>query len=49
MANTQINTVNETPVVDSRLVASELGIEHRALMQTIKKYLTRLERKEPVT
>lgn len=36
-------------MVDSRLVAGELGIEHRALMQTIKKYLDRLERKEPVT
>lgn len=45
----QVSTVNETLVVDSRLVAQELGIEHRALMQTIKKYLTRLERKNPVT
>lgn len=44
-----IITKNETLVVDSRLIAQELGIEHRALMQTIKKYLDRLERKSPVT
>jgi phage regulator Rha-like protein len=30
-------------VVDSRLIADELGIEHRALMQTIKKYLTEIQ------
>jgi phage regulator Rha-like protein len=49
MADIQVTTVNEILVVDSRLVAEELGIEHRALMQTIKKYIDRLERKEPVT
>lgn len=30
-------------VVDSRLIADELGIEHRAFMQTIKKYLTEIQ------
>lgn len=45
----EIVSQNDCLVVDSRLIADELGIEHRALMQTIKKYLDRLERKEPVT
>lgn len=49
MAILDITTQNDTLVVDSRLVAEELGIEHRALMQTIRKYLNRLERKTPVT
>lgn len=30
-------------VVDSRLVAEQLGIEHRAFVQTIKKYESRIE------
>jgi phage regulator Rha-like protein len=44
----QIVTVNESLVVDSRLIAQELGIEHASLLKTIKKYLDRLGRKEPV-
>lgn len=39
----EIITQNETLVVDSRLIADELGIEHRALRQTVEKYLTDLE------
>lgn len=38
----------DTLVVDSRLIAIDLGIEHASLLKTIKKYLDRLERKEPV-
>lgn len=49
MAILDITTQNDTLVVDSRLIAEELGIEHRTLMQTIRKYLDRLERKTPVT
>lgn len=49
MAILDITTQNDTLVVDSRLIAEELEIEHRALMQTIRKYLDRLERKTPVT
>ena len=35
-------------VVDSRLIALDLGIEHASVLKTVKKYLDRLERKEPV-
>ncbi|RUT10558.1 hypothetical protein DSM107010_41250 [Chroococcidiopsis cubana SAG 39.79] len=35
-------------VVDSRLVAQRLGIEHHTLLKTIDKYLARLEAKSPV-
>jgi phage regulator Rha-like protein len=39
----EIITQDETLVVDSRLIAEELDIEHRALRQTIEKYLTELQ------
>lgn len=39
----EIVSQNDCLVVDSRLIADELGIEHRALMQTIKKYLTEIQ------
>jgi phage regulator Rha-like protein len=39
----EIVTQNDCLVVDSRLIALELGIEHRALMQTVKKYLTEIQ------
>lgn len=44
-SNTSIEVVTKDDrlVVDSRLIAESLGIEHRALMQTIKKYETRIE------
>lgn len=45
----KIEQVNNQDVVDSRLIAAELGIQHRALMQTIKKYQDRLERKTTLT
>ena len=43
MAILDITTQNDTLVVDSRLIAEELGIEHRALMQTIKKHQSIIE------
>lgn len=48
MANLEVITIQDKLVVDSRLIAQELGIEHHTLLKTIKKYLDRLERKEPV-
>ncbi len=48
MAILDITTQNDTLVVDSRLIADELGIQHKNLLQTITKYLDRLERKTPV-
>jgi phage regulator Rha-like protein len=39
----EIVSQNDCLVVDSRLIALELGIEHRALMQTVKKYLTEIQ------
>ena len=44
----EIVSQNNCLVVDSRLIADELGIEHATLLKTIKKHLDRLERKEPV-
>ena len=44
----EIVSQNDCLVVDSRLIADELGIEHATLLRTIKKHLDRLERKEPV-
>jgi len=44
----EIVSQNDCLVVDSRLIADELGIEHATLLKTIKKHLDRLERKEPV-
>lgn len=35
-------------VIDSRLIALELGIEHATLLKTIKKHLNRLEQDKPV-
>lgn len=39
----EIVSQNDCLVVDSRLIADELGIEHRTLIQTIKKYLTEIQ------
>lgn len=39
----QILTINNFLVVDSRLIADELGIEHRALRQTIEKYINEVQ------
>ena len=38
MSNLNVTTQNNTLVVDSRLIAEDLGIEHKNLMQTIKKH-----------
>lgn len=43
MSNIQITTINETLVVDSRLVAEELGIKHKTFLETIRKYLSEFE------
>lgn len=45
----EIVSQNDHLVVDSRLIANELGVEHRALMQTIKKYLTEIQEFGQVT
>lgn len=45
----EIVSQNDCLVVDSRLIADELGIEHRTLMQTIKKYLTEIQEFGQVT
>lgn len=44
---TQIDVISKNGqlVVDSRLIARELGIEHRAFMQTLKHYQARIEEK----
>jgi phage regulator Rha-like protein len=43
MTNIQVITKGDALVVDSRLIATELGIEHRALMQTVKKHIEKIE------
>lgn len=48
MTNISVTDFNGTPVVDSRLIAQELGIQHKNLLATIKKYIERLEQKQPV-
>ena len=48
MSSLTVSEVQGQLVVDSRLIADELGIEHATLLKTIKKYLHRLERKTPV-
>lgn len=39
----EIVSQNDCLVVDSRLIAGELGIEHRALRQTIEKYIDEIQ------
>jgi phage regulator Rha-like protein len=45
MANNSIAVVQQglQLVVDSRLVASELGVKHKAFLETVRKYLTDLQ------
>jgi phage regulator Rha-like protein len=43
MTNLQVITKGDVLVVDSRIIATELGIEHRALMQTVKKHIEKIE------
>jgi phage regulator Rha-like protein len=40
-----IQSVNNVDVVDSRLIAIELGIQHESFVKTIKTYQTRLEKR----
>jgi anti-repressor protein len=39
----QVTEQNGDLVVDSRLIAMRLGIEHRAFMQTLKRYQDKIE------
>ncbi|WP_199192442.1 Rha family transcriptional regulator [Chlorogloea sp. CCALA 695] len=48
MSNLTVTERNGILVVDSRLVAQELGIEHHTLLKTIDTYLARLEAKSPL-
>lgn len=43
MADIQVITKDDTLVVDSRLIAQELGIEHATFMRTIRKYLFEIQ------
>jgi phage regulator Rha-like protein len=45
----RIEKLNDQDVVDSRLIAEELGIKHKNLLETIAKYQVRLERKTHLT
>lgn len=40
----EIKTIDDTQVVDSRLIAESLGIEHASFLKTIKKHKTAIER-----
>lgn len=44
-----IQTINDTYVVDSRLVAKELGIRHKNLMETVYKYQSQIEEFHPLS
>jgi phage regulator Rha-like protein len=43
MSSLTVSEIQGQLVVDSRLIAEELGIAHRGLRQTIEKYLTELQ------
>lgn len=43
MANIQVITLQDQLVVDSRLIADELGIKHENLRKTVEKYLSELQ------
>ena len=48
MTNLTVTERDGVLVVNSRLIAQRLGIEHHTLLKTIDKYLVRLEAKSPV-
>lgn len=48
MSNLSVVEVGGNFVVDSRLIAERLGIEHRSLMRSIDKYLGRLQARNQV-
>ncbi len=39
----KIETVEGNQVIDSRIVAEGLGVKHKTLLETIRKYQTELE------
>jgi phage antirepressor YoqD-like protein len=43
MSNLTVQSINSELVVDSRLIAQELGITHKAFKETIRKYENKLE------
>lgn len=43
MPNLTVTQRNGILVVDSRLIAQDLGIEHRALLQTLDKHILSIE------
>ena len=43
MSNLSVQELDGVLVVDSRLIAQDLGIEHRALLQTLDKHLLKIE------
>jgi phage regulator Rha-like protein len=45
MSNIEVTTKNDVLVVDSRLIAEDLGIEHESFFRTIKKYEGKLEQR----
>lgn len=45
VSNLEIDNLDGELVVDSRLIANQLGIEHRSFFRTIKKYETRIEQR----
>jgi len=44
MSLIQVSEKDGIQVVDSRLIAADLGVEHRALLQTLEKHLAKIER-----
>lgn len=43
MSLLKIDTINDVPVIASTLVATELGVQHKNLLETISKYQTEIE------
>jgi hypothetical protein len=44
-----IQSINSVDVVDSRLIAIELGIQHKNLIEMVRKYQDRLEKRGVLT
>ena len=43
MSNLTVTEFDGALVVDSRLIADELGIQHRTFIKTVRKYQTKIE------
>jgi phage regulator Rha-like protein len=41
----EISNINDALVVDSRLIAMRLGIQHETLLRTIRKYESKIEQR----